>query len=198
MPPAFPRPSRARPGRLTIPVVGTALLLIDVINDLAFEGSEALVAQAEPMSKRLASFKRRAARGRRAGRLRQRQLRPVAVGLPADRGALHGPVVSRPRGVAAPAADPKDYFVLKPMHSGFYGTTLDPLLSDLKIERVIVDRDRRQHLRPVHGQRRLHAGTPHLRSGGLHRVEHRRGQCLRSRADEVVLERDASEAVGIV
>ena len=29
---------------------GTALLLIDVINDLAFEGSGALVAQAEPMA----------------------------------------------------------------------------------------------------------------------------------------------------
>jgi nicotinamidase-related amidase len=41
-------------------VSGTALLLIDVINDLAFEGSEALVEQAEPMANRLASLKRRA------------------------------------------------------------------------------------------------------------------------------------------
>jgi nicotinamidase-related amidase len=35
------------------------LLLIDVINDLAFTGSEALVAQAEPMALRLAALKRR-------------------------------------------------------------------------------------------------------------------------------------------
>lgn len=42
-----------------VPVSGTALLLIDVINDLAFDGSEALVAQAEPMAKPLATLKRR-------------------------------------------------------------------------------------------------------------------------------------------
>src|SRR5437016_3200695 len=45
---------------IAVPVVGTALLLIDVINDLAFEGSAALVAQAEPMASRLAILKRRA------------------------------------------------------------------------------------------------------------------------------------------
>jgi nicotinamidase-related amidase len=31
-----------------------------------------------------------------------------------------------------------DYFVLKPKHSGFYDTTLETLLDDLKIRRVIV------------------------------------------------------------
>ena len=31
-----------------------------------------------------------------------------------------------------------DYFVLKPKHSGFYDTTLETLLRDLKIRRVIV------------------------------------------------------------
>ena len=45
---------------VTVPVTGSALLLIDVINDLAFEGSEMLVAQAEPMAVRLAALKRRA------------------------------------------------------------------------------------------------------------------------------------------
>ena len=39
---------------------GTALLLIDVINDLAFDGSEALVVEAEGMATRLATLKRRA------------------------------------------------------------------------------------------------------------------------------------------
>jgi nicotinamidase-related amidase len=44
---------------IAVPVRGTALLLID-INDLAFEGSAALVAKAEKMASRLATLKRRA------------------------------------------------------------------------------------------------------------------------------------------
>ena len=59
------RPSRpTRPntgeGAVAVPVAGTALLLIDVINDLAFEGSAALVAQAEPMAAPPGELKRRA------------------------------------------------------------------------------------------------------------------------------------------
>ena len=38
----------------------TALLLIDVINDMDFEGSETLVRLAEPMARRLRALKRRA------------------------------------------------------------------------------------------------------------------------------------------
>src|ERR1700716_1688972 len=37
-----------------------ALLLIDVINDLEFEGAEQLVEQAVPMARRIAELKRRA------------------------------------------------------------------------------------------------------------------------------------------
>ena len=54
-----PRSGRARRGA-AVPVSGTALLLIDVINDLAFDGSEALVDQAERMAIRLSMLKRRA------------------------------------------------------------------------------------------------------------------------------------------
>ena len=32
----------------------------------------------------------------------------------------------------------RDYFVLKPKHSGFYDTTLDTLLDDLRIRRVVL------------------------------------------------------------
>lgn len=46
---------------MSVPVSGSALLLIDVINDLAFEGAEALVAAAEAMAGSLAALKRRAA-----------------------------------------------------------------------------------------------------------------------------------------
>lgn len=38
----------------------TALLLIDVINDMDFEGSESLVRLAEPMARRLRALKKRA------------------------------------------------------------------------------------------------------------------------------------------
>jgi nicotinamidase-related amidase len=122
----------------TIPTAGTALLLIDVINDLAFEGSEPLVEQAEPMALRVAALKKRA----------------TAAGVPTVyvndnfgqwRSDFRKTVAhctaktSRGRRVSMrlrPTRD--DYFVLKPKHSGFYDTTLATLLRDLKIRRVIV------------------------------------------------------------
>src|SRR5687767_196556 len=55
---------RARPDRtgkaMAAPVRGTALLLIGVSNELAFQASTGLVAQAAPMATRLATLKRRA------------------------------------------------------------------------------------------------------------------------------------------
>jgi len=130
---------RERSGKLvTLPVSGTALLLIDVINDLAFDGSQALVAQAEPMAARLAAFKRRAA----------------AAGVPSiyindnfgqwrsdfRRTVAHCTARSSPGRVISRRLRPtsRDYFVLKPKHSGFYDTTLDTLLEALKIRRVIL------------------------------------------------------------
>jgi nicotinamidase-related amidase len=52
--------TRANAGEIPVPVAGTALLLIDVVNDLAFDGSGPLVAQAEAMAAPLAQLKRRA------------------------------------------------------------------------------------------------------------------------------------------
>src|SRR5690349_15363444 len=52
----------SRPRLTRIPAKGTALLLIDVINDLAFPGSESLIEEAQHMAPALAAFKRRAAR----------------------------------------------------------------------------------------------------------------------------------------
>jgi nicotinamidase-related amidase len=118
--------------------VGTALLLIDVINDLAFEGSDALVEQAEPMARRLSALKRRA----------------ISAGIPAiyvndnfgqwrsdfRQTVVHCTKASSPGRVVSrrlrPAA--RDYFVLKPKHSGFFDTTLDTLLKTLQIRRVII------------------------------------------------------------
>jgi len=124
--------------RVRIPVAGTALLLIDVINDLDFEGSEPLVEQAEPMALRLAALKRRA----------------KAAGLPIvyvndnfgqwrsdfRQTVAHCTSRSSPGRLVSQRLRPTktDYFVLKPKHSGFYDTTLDTLLESLRITRVIL------------------------------------------------------------
>jgi len=131
------RPDRAQRA-VTLPVSGTALLLIDVINDLAFEGSSALVAQAEPMASRLAAFKRRAGAAGvptlyvndNFGQWRSDFRKTVAH---CTSRSSPGRVVSRR---LRPSA--RDYFVLKPKHSGFFGTTLDPLLETLGVRRVIL------------------------------------------------------------
>ena len=132
------RQPKRRPRRTVVPASNTALLLIDVVNDLAFPGSAALVAQAEPMSLRLAAFKRRATRAGvpvvyvndNFGQWRSDFRRTVA----------HCTSRSSPGRLVSTRLKPtsRDYFVLKPKHSGFYDTTLDTLLSDLKIRRVIV------------------------------------------------------------
>ena len=142
--PAAPSPRKrsrqpdTREGTVAVPVAGTALLLIDVINDLAFEGSDALVEQAEPMARRLATLKRRAtAAGVPAiyindnfGQWRSDFRQTVAH---CTRRASPGRLVSRR---LRPTAN--DYFVLKPKHSGFFDTTLDTLLDALRIRRVIL------------------------------------------------------------
>ena len=122
----------------TVPVAGTALLLIDVINDLAFDGSGPLVEQAEPMASRLAVLKRGA----------------TDAGVPAiyvnDNFGSGGQTFAgrwrTARRARQPAAWSRDafarrratYFVLKPKHSGFYDTTLDTLLETLRIRCVIL------------------------------------------------------------
>ena len=139
---ARPASNRIRAGQtqksMAVPVTGTALLLIDVINDLAFEGSAGLVAQAEPMANRLAALKRRA----------------NAAGVPAiyindnfgqwrsdfRRTVAHCTAPSSPGRRVSRRLKPtsRDYFVLKPKHSGFFDTTLDTLLETLRIRRVIL------------------------------------------------------------
>ena len=123
---------------VAVPVVGTALLLIDVINDLAFDGSGPLVAQAALMAAPLAQLKRRA----------------TAAGLPTiyindnfgqwrsdfRRTVAHCTARSSPGHQVSRRLRPtaRDYFVLKPKHSGFFDTTLDTLLETLSIRRVIL------------------------------------------------------------
>ena len=113
-------PSPAGEAPVAVPVPGTALLLIDVINDLAFDGSDALVAQAQAMAAPLARLKRRATAagvptiyindnfGRWRSDFRRTVAHCTARSSPGRR------ISQRLRPTA------RDYFVLKPKHSGFF------------------------------------------------------------------------------
>lgn len=116
----------------------TALLLIDVINDLDFPEAPGMVEDAEEMARQIARLKRRARR----------------AGIPAiyvndnfgkwrsdfGRTIRHcGAARSRGRRIVRslrPSQD--DYFVLKPKHSGFFSTTLEMLLRYLGAETLIL------------------------------------------------------------
>jgi nicotinamidase-related amidase len=129
---------RRRDGQIRVPAAGSALLLVDVINDLAFDGSDVLVSQAEAMALRLAALKRRATK----------------AGLPAiyvndnfgqwrsdfRRTVAHCTAASSPGHRVSRRLRPtaRDYFVLKPRHSGFFDTTLDTLLKALRVRHVII------------------------------------------------------------
>lgn len=111
--------------------VETALLLIDVINDLEFEGGDKLLTQALSMAVSLAAVKRRAkAAGIPAiyvndnfGRWRSDFAKLV-------RHCLEEDVRGRPV-VAHLIPEQDDYFVLKPKHSAFFQTNLESLLGYL-------------------------------------------------------------------
>jgi nicotinamidase-related amidase len=115
-----------------------AVLLVDVINDMEFEGGEALLERALPMARKLARF---AARAREAGV-------PViyvndnfgkwrsdfrALLEHCTRDGVRGREVAK---LLAP--NESDYFVLKPKHSAFFSTTLDTLLEYLDTDTLII------------------------------------------------------------
>ncbi|MDB5100682.1 MAG: Isochorismatase [Cyanobacteria bacterium RYN_339] len=105
-----------------------ALVLIDVINDLEFDGGDLLLEQALPMAERLAELKRRAVAAGvpviyandNFGRWRSAQSAQLDHCL--QDGVRGEPVVRLLR------PDVDDYYVVKPKHSAFFGTTLDVLL----------------------------------------------------------------------
>jgi nicotinamidase-related amidase len=116
----------------------TALLLIDVINPFSFRGGDRLLRRALPASARLRTLKARAAR----------------AGVPAiyvndnygdwhaDFASLvercHSPRARGRRFVERLLPAPNDYYVLKPLHSGFHSTSLDVLLESLDVSTVVV------------------------------------------------------------
>ena len=117
---------------------GTALLLIDVVNDFEFEGGEKLLPLALPVGKAIAGLKRAA---KRAGVPAiyvndnfgkwQSDLNKIVSHCLEDevRGKAFVEMV---------LPDEDDYFVLKPKHSGFYSTTLEILLEHLGARSLIL------------------------------------------------------------
>jgi nicotinamidase-related amidase len=116
----------------------SALLLIDVINEMRFEGAEQLARSALRMTAPLRRLKSRAKNAGcpviyvndNFGQWRSDFRRLVEHCTTAD--VPGRAVADRLR----PAED--DYFVLKPKHSAFFGTTLDTLLGQLRVDRLIL------------------------------------------------------------
>jgi nicotinamidase-related amidase len=115
-----------------------ALLIIDMINDLEFEGGQKLLPGALRVARRIATLKRRAHdagipviyTNDNFGRWRSDFREAVDH-------CLHDGVRGQPLAeLLRPEKD--DYFVLKPKHSGFYATTLETLLEYLGAERLVL------------------------------------------------------------
>jgi nicotinamidase-related amidase len=114
----------------------TALVLVDVINDLDFPEANQLMRYLPAMARKLAKLKERAKR----------------AGVPAVyvndnfgrwRSDLHSLVEHCRQGRAKHLVDllrpdKDDYFVLKPKHSGFFSSTLETLLRYLGARKLII------------------------------------------------------------
>jgi nicotinamidase-related amidase len=115
-----------------------ALVLIDVINDLEFEGGQELFRSAVPAAKNIARLKERAHQAGVPviyvndifGRWRSDFKRIVTHCLQDD-------VRGRPIAELL-QPDEDDYFVLKPKHSGFFSTTLELLLEHLGAHTLVL------------------------------------------------------------
>jgi nicotinamidase-related amidase len=116
-----------------------ALLLIDVVNPMDFDGAEKLMPHALRAVDAIASLKHRA------------RVSGIPVVYVNDNyGRWHlgfRELVAEFRAQAVPGVplierllpdDRSDHFVLKPLHSGFYGTSLDVLLHVRGVRRLVL------------------------------------------------------------
>ncbi len=114
------------------------LLLVDVINDLEFEGGDLLEQHALPAAKNIAALKERATRAGvptiyandNFGKWRSDFRNLVSHCIDDDTRGRRIAEILKPA--------PEDYFVLKPKQSGFYSTTLDLLLKHLGAKTLII------------------------------------------------------------
>jgi nicotinamidase-related amidase len=117
---------------------GQALILIDVINDFDFPRADQLLRYALPASRKIATLKGRAKRSRvpviyandNFGRWRSDFHQQIEHCMAEKRPGRAIVELLKP--------DEDDYFVLKPMHSAFFSTTLEVLLERLQIQRLVL------------------------------------------------------------
>jgi nicotinamidase-related amidase len=118
--------------------VAECLVLVDVINGFDFRGSEGLVRAAQRAAPKIEKL---AARARNAkvpvvyvndnfGQWRSDFAATVEACLQPDQPGRRVTELLRPQ--------PADYFVLKPQHSGFYCTTLEPLLDYMGVSTLVI------------------------------------------------------------
>ena len=116
----------------------TALLLIDVVNDFEFPRGDELFREALPMAPRIAELKRRTqAAGIPAVYINDNFGRWQSKFDDIVKHCLEDGVRGRPF-VEQLIPGERDYFVLKPKHSGFYQTPLELLLKHLGTRRLIL------------------------------------------------------------
>lgn len=116
----------------------TALLLIDVINDLDFEGNERLIAEVPQLAENLHQLKSAAVAAKIPVIYLNDNFRKWRSNFNDQlEHCLNSDVPGRPLAEKLKPTE-KDYFVLKPMHSGFYGTPLEILLADLGVKKLIL------------------------------------------------------------
>lgn len=117
---------------------GHALILIDVINDFDFPRAKQLLRYALPASRKIATLKGCAKRSRvpviyandNFGRWRSDFRQQIEHCMAENRPGRTIVELLKP--------DEDDYFVLKPMHSAFFSTTLEVLLERLQIRRLVL------------------------------------------------------------
>ena len=115
----------------------TCLLIIDMINPLTFEGAEQMLPAVSAAAERIAGLKKRI----KAARLPVLYVNDNFGKWQSDfhklvhrclEGSCRGKAITQ---LLHPEDD--DYFVLKPKHSGFYGTPLELLLQFLGAKKLI-------------------------------------------------------------
>lgn len=115
---------------------GTALLIVDIINKMDFEGAKNLLAETRPILTPLVELKHIC------------KSYNIPIIYVNDNFGLWqenvDQIVEECRGglgdsfVQALHPQQDDYFIIKPKHSGFYGTQLDILLKHLDVSRLII------------------------------------------------------------
>jgi nicotinamidase-related amidase len=131
-------PSRKTTRSGTLAARSTALILLDLVTDFEFHDGDALLRRTIPTSRNIASLKTRAKKSGvpaiyvndNFGKW-QEDFKTMADHFRRPESKGHEVVET-----LKPEQD--DYYVLKPHRSAFYATSLELLLRDLKVKRLII------------------------------------------------------------